>query len=296
MSKGQRRLRRSEGCGACKDNKNAAPTCTKFAQHVAVGRAHACATFGAGELYCWGSNDLGQLGLGNADATNKPKRVGGDSNWSQIAAAGNQTCGIRGGALYCWGDNYSGQLGNGTGDDRMEPTRVGNDSDWSEVSVGDQHVCATRGGELYCWGDNSFGQLGDGSMDTTRWSPLAVKSDQHFDHVACGDGTTCAVGAGALYCFGDNSAGQLGTNAASDGFYNAGTRGYGQRLAAGIGRQSLGVRDSRGRAVLLGRQLRRHARQRLEREAEPGAAASRHGWRLEEYRDRRRRGLRHPNG
>ena len=69
-----------------------------------------------GELYCWGNNDIGQVGDGTQTDRLVPTRVGTANDWTDIAAGEDHNCGIRnGGDLYCWGANSMGQLGNGTG-------------------------------------------------------------------------------------------------------------------------------------------------------------------------------------
>jgi alpha-tubulin suppressor-like RCC1 family protein len=41
-----------------------------------AGGDHACAVLDDGSLYCWGRNDLGQLGDGSGEAKRLPERVG----------------------------------------------------------------------------------------------------------------------------------------------------------------------------------------------------------------------------
>lgn len=94
------------------------------------GTHHTCALTDAGELYCWGSNDEGQLML-------EPDNMGDDTKTlvpvlideiSEIRAAGGgrtHTCAIKtDGSVWCWGTNSDGQLGDGTQSFGFEPVRV----------------------------------------------------------------------------------------------------------------------------------------------------------------------------
>jgi alpha-tubulin suppressor-like RCC1 family protein len=181
--------------------------------HIALGRAHACAISQQGQLSCWGTNEYGQLGTGEqrAEQSLPPTRVGSSSDWSEIAAGGDQTCGIRAGELYCWGDNVFGQLGYDTGsaDHKGTPGRVGSEHDWELVSVGVSHACGIRKGELYCWGDNGMAQLGNGPATTSQVSPKRVGTKAGQQALSSGDGVTCGIQSGELYCWGDNARGQL---------------------------------------------------------------------------------------
>lgn len=141
-----------------------------------------CAVKSDGSLWCWGSNAVGQLGLGDAShcggtgQCSRPTRVGADSDWSSVSMAIEYGCAIRGsGELWCWGVNDSGQLGVGDTDSRPAPLRVGSESDWVSVTVEHHHACAVRGpGWLYCWGSDAYGALGTSSVDARSLHPDQV--------------------------------------------------------------------------------------------------------------------------
>ena len=101
----------------------------------------------AGRLWCWGTNDNGQLGDGTKTNRALPVVVGTDTDWRAISAGTWTTCGIRASWLaYCWGSNSSGQVGNGaggTGVDVVTPTKLPGD-DWGLVTVGLNHVLGAR--------------------------------------------------------------------------------------------------------------------------------------------------------
>jgi hypothetical protein len=192
---------------------------------VTAGAFHTCARVRDGRLFCWGANDVGQLGTGGLGVDRpEPRPVAGAlTDWTAVEAGERQTCGRRtSGRLYCWGSNAYGQLGDGTLTSRPAPRLVvGGITDWRTVSVAANHTCALRAnGRVYCWGSNARGQLGDGTT-TARRSPRLVPGSAVWTTVATGGrigssgisftGLTCARrNTGRLYCWGGNATGGLG--------------------------------------------------------------------------------------
>lgn len=186
---------------------------------VAAGGRHTCVIAAAGGAWCWGSNDRGQVGEGDAESgAGSPVRVGASLAFAQITSGGTHTCAVtRGGEVYCWGDNERGQLGDGGGAARNTPTRTASAWSFRVVRAGFAHTCGiTRGGELVCWGANESGQLGTGGA-ATAGTPRAVAVGGRVGAAALGWGHTCAVTTeGELYCWGRNNAGQIGDGTTSD--------------------------------------------------------------------------------
>ena len=124
----------------------------------------------AGNVFCWGRNDTGQLGDGST--MNRPFPVQAQvSNVVDIVAGAFFTCARIGDALRCWGKNDSGQLGDGSTMNRPSPVQVLASTQPStalngvtQLMVGAAHVCTRRGSQVECWGNNENGQLGDGQM------------------------------------------------------------------------------------------------------------------------------------
>ena len=180
---------------------------------VSLGAMHTCVIRTDGALLCWGQNNDGQLGIGNATPMMKQPTAVARTGWQQISAGQHHTCGVRQGELFCWGRGDSLELGTGNRRSSSTPVRVGDDSDWRSVSVGMSHTCAIKRSQfLYCWGRNGDGQLG-----MTPSEPVGmltqVKADTRFGTVGAGSQHTCALNTGqTLYCWGANDQGQLGTD------------------------------------------------------------------------------------
>jgi alpha-tubulin suppressor-like RCC1 family protein len=147
---------------------------------IAAGAFHTCATRSDTTLWCWGTNGLGELGLGSIDDQDQPQQVTtpASTGWTGIAAGAFHTCATRIHALWCWGYNTDGELGIGgtTNQDRPQRVSLPTGTGWSRMAPGGYHTCATHTGHtLWCWGDNSNGQLGIDS-NTSHDLPQQVTS------------------------------------------------------------------------------------------------------------------------
>jgi hypothetical protein len=116
---------------------------------------HSCYRLARLELRCSGTNDHGQLGVGDRRAHTGARPVVGGHRWLAVALGRQHTCAIRSDrSLWCWGANAAGQLGTGTGtQDRTVPREVRPGYRWRSVAAYDSATCAVRTtGSLWCWG------------------------------------------------------------------------------------------------------------------------------------------------
>jgi alpha-tubulin suppressor-like RCC1 family protein len=188
---------------------------------VACGENH-IAIIKNGQLYTFGANMHGQLGLNDTNNRLEPTLVPDTDGTTAVACGLVHTAIIKRGKLYTFGANSSGQLGLGHSDDIHVPTLVPNTKDFTnenvtEVSCG-THTVIIKGGKLYTFGYNSNGQLGFGEFsdrNTTVNVPTLVPNTEYFKNenvtkVSCNETATCIIKDGQLYTFGENAKEVLG--------------------------------------------------------------------------------------
>jgi hypothetical protein len=143
---------------------------------IAAGALHSLALTSTGQLYAFGENDFGQLGITANVATYEPNPSptlvtlpGASGPVTQIAAGGYHSLAVTSsGQLYAFGENAFGQLGItanvGTSEPNPSPTLVslpGASGPVTQMAAGALHSLAvTSSGQLYAFGANEFGQLG----------------------------------------------------------------------------------------------------------------------------------------
>ncbi len=93
-------------------------------QLLAVGGTHTCATAGE-QMFCWGSNDDGQLGDGTTASRATPTIVPAVSNVRQISLGASHSCvRLRDARIRCWGHGSLGELGDGNHSSSLTPVDV----------------------------------------------------------------------------------------------------------------------------------------------------------------------------
>jgi hypothetical protein len=142
---------------------------------VAVGADHSCVLTRSGRVYCWGSNEKGQLGaqgtLGQCTSTaypctGAPLQVSGFPSFAgplkKLVAGGNVTCALDdSGHAFCWGDPSYGQLAAPPGGDGSKPLELvqqgGAPYPFDDLAIGGFASCGRTGGTVYCWGQGTGG-------------------------------------------------------------------------------------------------------------------------------------------
>jgi alpha-tubulin suppressor-like RCC1 family protein len=185
---------------------------------LAAGGGHTCAAT-ASKTYCWGNNNLGQLGDGaNIPEAPRPEatEVPGAAGALALGAGDSHTCAVSAAGVLCWGANGARQLGNNTAVAALStPGSTSPDalSGASFLGLGWNHSCAGVGDSLSCWGANGAGQV-DNSLSDVR-SPKGVVSGVRA--VVGGMGHTCAITKDqTLSCWGLDTNGQLGAPGRTD--------------------------------------------------------------------------------
>jgi alpha-tubulin suppressor-like RCC1 family protein len=188
---------------------------------ITLGARHTCA-LREKEVWCWGSNDNGQVNgtpgpsILTATKVALPSNLAGQVN---VVSAGHEhTCASSdSGDVVCWGRNTEGQLGAGDFTARPGFFAV---SFTSAVALcgGLYHSCAASSSKIVCWGDRTQVKLGNAmasgpSVASVRFQffPIGMPDIPNIVSLSCGTSHTCALDSlGSAVCWGANESGQLG--------------------------------------------------------------------------------------
>jgi alpha-tubulin suppressor-like RCC1 family protein len=193
---------------------------------------HTCALTTAGVAYCWGLNDVGQLGsdavmdrcaklqtaagfvvkVTKMRCSEAPVPVNTNLRFTSVHVGLGMTCALTAsGAAYCWGTNAFGESGTGLSDAIVRvPTPVAGGITFRMLDVADFNACGVSTQNVaYCWGFNLGGALGNGS-EASSPTPAQVAGNLSWRSVSAGF-TACGVTtAGVAYCWGSNRLGTAG--------------------------------------------------------------------------------------
>ncbi|KIY98506.1 putative E3 ubiquitin-protein ligase HERC1 [Monoraphidium neglectum] len=187
-------------------------------RQVACGDAHTLVATEAGELYAFGRNQNGQLGVGSTEDVLAPRRVDAlaDVNVISVSAgAEHSVVATSGGQVYSFGWGKYGCLGDGSREDRHVPTLTKGleGVHVAQVACGWRHsIAVTDNHRIYTFGWGRFGQIGHGDnedrLTAAEVTPLAHVA---IKRVAGGWRHTAALDAdGRCYTWGWGKFGQLG--------------------------------------------------------------------------------------
>uniref|UniRef100_A0A3Q4MNC6 HECT and RLD domain containing E3 ubiquitin protein ligase 3 n=1 Tax=Neolamprologus brichardi TaxID=32507 RepID=A0A3Q4MNC6_NEOBR len=200
--------------------------CDHRISQVMCGNQHCIALSRDGQLFTWGQNTSGQLGLGKGEPSKlfpHPLKSLAGIPLAQITAGGDHSFALSlSGAVFGWGKNRDGQLGLNDKQDRAVPCHIKflRSQKVVYISCGDEHTAAlTKDGGLFTFGDGSWGQLGHGSTNSELLPRRVLElMGTEVSQIACGRHHTLAFvpSSGVVYAFGCNSHGQLGTGILGD--------------------------------------------------------------------------------
>ncbi|MDB4932832.1 MAG: regulator of chromosome condensation [Myxococcaceae bacterium] len=164
---------------------------------VGVGLYHACARRRDGTVWCWGTNQYGQLAAplplgdgGGLGASEAARQIAGVTGAVSLGVGDFFACALAAGDVRCWGNASLGRVG---GFSRAVACANSNDCAPTPVSVeglaelvdayrspavqiaaGAEETCVRlANGHVWCWGYNHVGQLG---LPTTGAGAVEVRA------------------------------------------------------------------------------------------------------------------------
>ena len=187
------------------------------------------------QLWTWGWNPYGELGLNNTTSVSSPTQVGTDNNWSTLDNNGGyahwETGAIKtDGTLWTWGANAKGQLGHNNTTTYSSPKQVGTDTTWNGYPKMSYYNSAftKSDGTLWATGNNAYGQLGLNDR-TNRSSPTQIpgttwSSGLRVNSFNKGLGILAIKTDGTLWSWGANNGGFLGLNQSGSTYISSPTQ------------------------------------------------------------------------
>ena len=178
-------------------------------------RAQAMALTSDGEVYTWGYNDYGVLGLGDTTTrkyATKVKGVGGNGYLENIIdiSIGHTTAIVvdKNGDLYAWGNGQDYELLEN--ETSYTPVKLSKISNFICANVGYGVIGAIKAnGETWTWGYNKYGEIGYAPITTTSSTETClsneineIKFNGYSGYILKEDGT--------IWSSGLNNYGQLG--------------------------------------------------------------------------------------
>jgi alpha-tubulin suppressor-like RCC1 family protein len=188
---------------------------------------HSLAITSNGTVSSWGTETLGELCNGGANAStvqspdgiygNKDPELGG-----AVAVGWKHTLILAGGEIRSCGSNGFGQLGVGsTNTNQTSPEKIPVLQQFSAIAAGEFHSLALiaqgtpvgRAGTVMAWGSDNFGQIGVGGASGNPATPRVVSNLEGIAAIAAGKEFSLALtSAGEVFWWGK----QPGANTSSD--------------------------------------------------------------------------------
>jgi alpha-tubulin suppressor-like RCC1 family protein len=166
------------------------------------------------QLWSWGFNEGGQLGINDTANKSSPVQVGAQADWYEVTCGRYNTVAIKqNGTLWSWGRGDQGRSGQNNTISRSSPVQVGALTNWYQASVSNHCISIKTDGTLWGWGNNPHGQLGINNT-INRSSPVQIGALTNWAQASTGGqglGFSMAVKTdGTLWAWGGNTSGALG--------------------------------------------------------------------------------------
>jgi len=169
-----------------------------------------------GQVWSWGANDAGQLGIMLNKCT--PVSISGvKKTFCEISGGDKFSIGVdKNGQVWGWGYNSFGQLGNNSTIVKYSPVSIlGAKKTFCEIVAGS--IGIDNHGQVWGWGYNSYGQLGDNSVGI-HCTPVSIHGiKKTFCKISFGQNFSIGIDKNEqVWCWGYNRKGQLGDNTSTE--------------------------------------------------------------------------------
>ncbi|XP_077673293.1 X-linked retinitis pigmentosa GTPase regulator-like isoform X1 [Eretmochelys imbricata] len=186
-------------------------------KQLAAGSYTSAALTEDGQLFVWGDNSEGQIGLAGEASVCVPCQVDVGKPVSWVSCGYYHSALVtRDGELYTFGEPENGKLG--LSPEQLKNNRVpqlvpGILERVNKVACGGGHTVALTETDVYTFGLGQYGQLGHGTFIFETSAPKAVEHLKRHKicNIACGENHTAVIADnGLMFTFGDGRHGKLG--------------------------------------------------------------------------------------
>lgn len=159
---------------------------------VSCGQFHTLCLTSDGNVFAWGDNKHGQLGLDQSRVLT-PQKININVIPQQIFTGWTHSAILtKDGDVINFGRNTYGELGEERINTR-EPSRLSSVKNIIQMSVGSEHNLAiTADNKVLCWGWNEHGNCGTGDTENVT-VPVKILSEETVLYTATGTGQSFAV-------------------------------------------------------------------------------------------------------
>src|SRR5436853_551799 len=185
---------------------------SSYIKNMSTGDLHSLILTNTGQIYVFGSNEYGQLGLSDNIDKNVPTLIPNLNQIVQIAAGFYHSLALSDiGQIYAFGHNDSGQLGLRDHRDRNILSLITKLNHMIQIAAGSRHsLVLSNNGQIYACGNNYNGQLGLGHYDD-RDIPTLIHNLINIKQIVAGAHYSLVLlNTGQIYAFGNNNYGRLG--------------------------------------------------------------------------------------
>ncbi|XP_075630415.1 X-linked retinitis pigmentosa GTPase regulator [Balearica regulorum gibbericeps] len=186
-------------------------------KQLAAGSYTSAAVTEDGQLFVWGDNSEGQIGLADEACVSVPCQVNVGKPVSSVSCGYYHSAFITGdGELYTFGEPENGKLGllpEQLKNNRVPQPVLGIVEKVNKVACGGEHTVVLTETDVYTFGLGQYGQLGHGTFIFETSVPKSVKHLRRHKicNITCGENHTAVIAEnGLMFTFGDGRHGKLG--------------------------------------------------------------------------------------
>ncbi|KFR06834.1 X-linked retinitis pigmentosa GTPase regulator, partial [Nipponia nippon] len=186
-------------------------------KQLAAGSYTSAAVTEDGQLFVWGDNSEGQIGLADEACVSVPCQVDVGKPVSSVSCGYYHSALITGdGELYTFGEPENGKLGllpEQLKNNRVPQPVLGIMEKVNKVACGGEHTVVLTETDVYTFGLGQYGQLGHGTFIFETSVPKSVKHLRRHKicNITCGENHTAVIAEnGLMFTFGDGRHGKLG--------------------------------------------------------------------------------------